>query len=128
MIDSEAPFNVPFLEKEILDEITIPNYYDIEKANEIHKKYGFYIVLNCLASNKKKAAKWKEFDKTYINPIHLEDYYDIERAEEDLLDAQYICRDKLGAFDDLTDYFYRKFKAMQNGVKTYREGDLRRGF
>lgn len=49
-------------------------------------------------------------------------------TEEDLLDAQYICRDKLGAFDDLTDYFYRKFKAMQNGVKTYREGDLRRGF
>jgi hypothetical protein len=32
------------------------------------------------------------------------------------------------AYEDLSDYFYRKFKAMQNGVKTYREGDLRRGF
>jgi len=31
-------------------------------------------------------------------------------------------------FIDLTDYFYRKFKAMQNGVKRYREGDLCRRY
>jgi hypothetical protein len=49
-------------------------------------------------------------------------------TEADLLDAQYICNEKLGFFDDLTEYFYKKFKAAQNGVKTYREGDLRRGF
>ena len=49
-------------------------------------------------------------------------------TEQDLLDAQYICSEKLGCLDDVTDYFYRKFKAAQNGVKTYREGDLCRGF
>jgi hypothetical protein len=49
-------------------------------------------------------------------------------TQEDLLDAQHICFEKFGCLDDLTDYFYRKFKAAQNGVKTYREGDLCRSF
>ena len=49
-------------------------------------------------------------------------------TEADLLDAQYICCEKFGFFDDLTEYFYKKFKAAQNGVKTYREGDLCRAF
>ena len=86
MSNPEQPFYAPFLEKEILDEITIPNYYDIEKAKKAHDKYGFYIILNCLAPNKKKSDKWLEFDKTYITN-NTYDYYDCESASKDLLNA-----------------------------------------
>jgi hypothetical protein len=83
-------FEAPFLEKDILEEITIKNYYDIEKAKKAHDKYGFYIVLNCLAKDEKEAEKFYNEDKKILesvmknNKYFPKQYYNCKQAEEDL--------------------------------------------
>ena len=77
------------------------------------------MYIKIIRDMKKQILGYTDSGKAVYNVRRSKDF-----TQEDLLDAQYICIAKLGEFDDLTDYFYRKFKAMQNGVKRYREGDL----